>query len=270
MAQCVVSGTLSEADFNDGITAFVKVSNAVGDNWEIVRQETGDAYLRKKCVKTLLAESDTMTTDSMSNFTVSCDDCGDDDNLSAFTEPETTEDCSELLLHSDDKESAIVNCTFEYHVIYSRSFSVPVLYLNAFKASGNLLSLSEMWEYIPSVHKDRLHHERWTFLTQVEHPYLGIPFYYLHPCHTSDLMGCISLSFDKNQSSSVEEVQNNEKGFIEGIDSLDTAVDSVTETVQAKRKEKSAGCGFRYLVAWLSSVGPVVHLNLPMHFAMQL
>ncbi|XP_071478768.1 ubiquitin-like-conjugating enzyme ATG10 [Diadema antillarum] len=114
------------------------------------------------------------------------------------------------------------SCQFEYHILYSQSYSVPVLYFTASKSDGRLLSLDEVWQMVPPAYQERLRHERWTFITQQEHPYLGRPFFQLHPCHTTDLMGAV-LS----------------PGSMSG----------------------------NYVVTWLSSVGPVVGLHLPLQFS---
>ncbi|XP_072025034.1 ubiquitin-like-conjugating enzyme ATG10 isoform X3 [Amphiura filiformis] len=114
---------------------------------------------------------------------------------------------------------------YEYHIVYSSSYSVPVLYFTACKSDGKLLSLDEVWQAIPEYYQTRLQHQRWTFITQQEHPYLGRPFFQLHPCHTADLMHAV---------------------LPQGTDST-------------KRSN--------YLVTWLSSVGPVVGLSLPLVYS---
>ncbi|XP_065922330.1 ubiquitin-like-conjugating enzyme ATG10 isoform X2 [Magallana gigas] len=110
--------------------------------------------------------------------------------------------------------------TYEYHILYSPSYGVPVLYFNAHTQGGKLLALEEIWKRVPDVYKERLSEERWTFITQQEHPLLGRPFYYLHPCHTADLMKNSPVLTDKRH----------------------------------------------YIVSWLSAVGPVVGLKLPLEY----
>jgi len=113
---------------------------------------------------------------------------------------------------------------YEYHILYSNSYSVPVLYFTASKQDGRLISLEEVWESVPDVYRGRLEHEKWTFLTQQDHPYLGVPFYQLHPCHTANMMKkASSLTSDKHVN---------------------------------------------YLVTWLSTVGPVVGLDLSLAYSM--
>ncbi|ESO94518.1 hypothetical protein LOTGIDRAFT_67210, partial [Lottia gigantea] len=112
--------------------------------------------------------------------------------------------------------------TYEYHIVYSSSYSVPVLYFNVYKADGKLLSLENIWKIVPDVYQQELQADKWSILTQQEHPLLGRPFYQLHPCHTEMMMKNIRTMLDKR-------------------------------------------CD--YLISWISSVGPVVGLNLSLQYA---
>ncbi|XP_064625045.1 ubiquitin-like-conjugating enzyme ATG10 [Lineus longissimus] len=124
-----------------------------------------------------------------------------------------------------DEDSAALDiptsetCNYEYHIVYSASYGVPVLYFNACKQDGQLLSLEDIWRNVPQYHQDRLRHEKWTFITQQEHPLLGRPFFQVHPCHTSTLMK------------------------------------------QVPEKPRN------YVVSWLSVVGPVVGIDVPMSYS---
>lgn len=111
----------------------------------------------------------------------------------------------------------------EYHVVYSESYQVPVLYFNAFHSNGKLLSLEEIWNSVPGPFQERVRLDGWSTITQQEHPILGRPFFQLHPCHTADLM-------------------------------------KQTQAMNTHSKSN-------YIITWLSSVGPVVGLNLPLVFA---
>jgi hypothetical protein len=53
--------------------------------------------------------------------------------------------------------------TLEYHIVYSPSYAVPVLYFNAYAPSGKLLSLAELWSSVPPTYCGV---DRWTFITQ--------------------------------------------------------------------------------------------------------
>ncbi|KAK3091635.1 hypothetical protein FSP39_021407 [Pinctada imbricata] len=97
-----------------------------------------------------------------------------------------------------------------------------VLFILSYALDGQLLSLEDVWKIVPDFYRERLEHERWTFLTQQEHPILHRPFYQLHPCRTADLMENIPQCQDRS----------------------------------------------KYLTSWLSAVGPVVGLNLPLAYGL--
>ena len=76
--------------------------------------------------------------------------------------------------------------TIECHVVYSESYCNPVLYFTACKLNGRTLKLKDCWNL---VHDSAKHvTDKWSFLTQVEHPINGRPCFQLHPCHTKDFM----------------------------------------------------------------------------------
>ncbi|XP_078173067.1 autophagocytosis-associated family protein [Carex rostrata] len=77
---------------------------------------------------------------------------------------------------------------YDFHVAYSFTYKVPVLYFRGYKSDGCQLSLDEIKEELPSHSVEILEKLKWTFMTQEEHPYLNTPWYTLHPCGTSDWM----------------------------------------------------------------------------------
>lgn len=113
------------------------------------------------------------------------------------------------------KHSDVVN--FKHHIVYSDSYNVPVMYFTATSTDGRIKTLEEIWQLVPEQQKHALK-ERWSFITQQEHPYLQIPCYQLHPCHTSNFMKALSTT------------------------------------------------NSNYLLMWISAIGPVVNLNLPMAY----
>ncbi|XP_049723018.1 ubiquitin-like-conjugating enzyme ATG10 isoform X3 [Elephas maximus indicus] len=114
---------------------------------------------------------------------------------------------------------------YEYHVLYSCSYQVPVLYFRASFLDGRPLTLKDIWERVHEFYKTRLLQGPWDTITQQEHPILGQPFFVLHPCKTNEFMTPI--------------LQNSQK---------------------IKRN-------VNYITSWLSIVGPVVGLNLPLSYA---
>ncbi|XP_062068456.1 ubiquitin-like-conjugating enzyme ATG10 isoform X8 [Lepus europaeus] len=131
-------------------------------------------------------------------------------------------------LPSDDAEAPEVAAVsqvirYEYHVLYSCSFQVPVLYFRASFLDGQPLTLEDIWEGVHECYRTRLLQGPWDTITQQEHPILGQPFFVLHPCKTNEFM-----------------------------------------TPVLKNPQK---INRNYITSWLSVVGPVVGLNLPLSYA---
>ncbi|KAF4532909.1 hypothetical protein B566_EDAN001513 [Ephemera danica] len=98
----------------------------------------------------------------------------------------------ELVHREEDDTASSVNpeaeLIAEYHVLYSLSYSVPVLYFNVWRNNGTLLTLEELWGRVAEPYKQAVNLAKWNTLTQKEHPVLGTPFFQLHPCHTAELL----------------------------------------------------------------------------------
>lgn len=87
---------------------------------------------------------------------------------------------------------------YDFHVIYSSSFKVPVLYFRAYCSDGEPLAIEDLEKDFPAYTAQELAVSKWTFITWEEHPYLNRPWYTLHPCGTSDWM---KLLFSNEPSS---------------------------------------------------------------------
>ncbi|KAG5071786.1 hypothetical protein JHK86_006997 [Glycine max] len=115
---------------------------------------------------------------------------------------------------------------YDFHIVYSASYRVPVLYFRSYRSDGQLLPFNEIEKDLPG-HSAKLRSEsKWTFITHEEHPYLNRPWYKLHPCGTSDWM---KLLFHSDSSL-------NKNGFV--IE--------------------------QYLISWFSVIGQVVGLKIPL------
>nr|XP_022315749.1 ubiquitin-like-conjugating enzyme ATG10 isoform X2 [Crassostrea virginica] len=199
----MAAGSISEDEFWNSIISFLTLSSKIDRKWMIIDTQNGARYVKKtEIIKD--TENKEHPASPMDNAHIRNNEIEDED--SAVFQGEESLDQSIL--------------TWEYHILYSQSFSVPVLYFNVHTQNGKLLSLDEIWKKVPETYQERLSEDRWTFISQQEHPVLGCPYFYLHPCHTAELM--------KN-----------------------------TPAVTDKR---------HYIVAWLSAVGPVVGLNLPLEY----
>ncbi|NXG02176.1 ATG10 enzyme, partial [Sakesphorus luctuosus] len=114
---------------------------------------------------------------------------------------------------------------YEYHVLYSSSYQVPVLYFRACLLDGSPLTLEEIWRNVHTCYQDRLQEGPWETITQQEHPILGQPFFVLHPCRTNEFISAVLAGPQKHDRHT------------------------------------------NYITLWLSTVGPVVGLNLPLSYA---
>ncbi|XP_032292209.1 ubiquitin-like-conjugating enzyme ATG10 isoform X1 [Drosophila virilis] len=73
----------------------------------------------------------------------------------------------------------------EYHIVYSVSYQVPMLYFQAHRSDGRLLDLEATWSvFMPDASRTDLYE----MLTQMEHPVLFRPFMALHPCRTCEIL----------------------------------------------------------------------------------
>ncbi|XP_027257562.1 ubiquitin-like-conjugating enzyme ATG10 isoform X4 [Cricetulus griseus] len=158
---------------------------------------------------------------------------------------ELTVDDSEVM----ESAAASQVIKYEYHVVYSCSYQVPVLYFRASFLDGRPLALKDIWEGVHECYKTRLLQGPWDTITQqwrtclglfhsvgcapvpallrelIEHPILGQPFFVLHPCKTNEFMTAV--------------LKNPQK---------------INRNVN-------------YITSWLSIMGPVVGLNLPLSYA---
>ncbi|XP_017078590.1 ubiquitin-like-conjugating enzyme ATG10 [Drosophila eugracilis] len=73
----------------------------------------------------------------------------------------------------------------EYHVVYSVSYQVPMMFFQAHRSDGSLLDLEEAWKlFMPETKAIDLYQ----ILTQMDHPVLFRPFMALHPCRTAEVL----------------------------------------------------------------------------------
>lgn len=77
---------------------------------------------------------------------------------------------------------------YDFHIVYSSSYRVPVLYFRGYRSDGQLLLFKEIEKDLPASSSKVLTESKWTFITQMEHPYMKRPWFMLHPCGTNELM----------------------------------------------------------------------------------
>lgn len=125
------------------------------------------------------------------------------------------------LVQSSDGEAHY----YDFHIVYSNSYRVPVLYFRGYCIDGQPLMLDNIEKDLPANSSKMLTESKWTFITQEEHPYLNRPWYTLHPCGTCEWMKLLYA---------------NKAPMVKGI-----LVD-------------------QYIVSWFSVVGQVIGLRTPL------
>lgn len=164
-----MAGTISLQEFRRCVAQLLAISDQLADGWTFNEETPEAAYLVKKLI----------VPDTDSKVDVS---------VTALHLEEPLEDVLE-------DENAIAGqqigmLTWEYHVLYSHSYSVPALYFNAWTSDGRLLSLESIWHHVHANFQSAVMEDRWSVLTQQEHPALRRPFYLLHPCRTAEFLDC--------------------------------------------------------------------------------
>ncbi|KAI9357361.1 hypothetical protein DFJ73DRAFT_821554 [Zopfochytrium polystomum] len=103
--------------------------------------------------------------------------------------------------------TSATTCSWEFHAVYSKVWGAPVLYFNCYDESGTVLPL----RLSPSATETPV-------ISQQDHPHLGLPFYYLHPCTTREFLDSLSANGEDDDEGD---------------------------------GDKSAGVAWRHLVLWL-------------------
>ncbi|XP_015040363.1 ubiquitin-like-conjugating enzyme ATG10 [Drosophila pseudoobscura] len=100
-------------------------------------------------------------------------------------EPNTFLKYSHKIKCQESKDSDFTLINVEYHIVYSVSYQVPMLFFQAHRSDGSLLDLEATWRvFMP----DTASKDLYQMLTQTEHPVLFRPFMALHPCRTAEVL----------------------------------------------------------------------------------
>uniref|UniRef100_A0A3P8X568 Ubiquitin-like-conjugating enzyme ATG10 n=1 Tax=Cynoglossus semilaevis TaxID=244447 RepID=A0A3P8X568_CYNSE len=109
--------------------------------------------------------------------------CDDDTITSKIADDDDDDD--EVHIESEDICQVL---QYEYHILFSCSYSTPVLYFRAFTQEGRSLLLEEVWNSVHPNFRQRLQNSPLSTISQEEHPLLGQPFFKIHPCRTEEFM----------------------------------------------------------------------------------
>ncbi|ORX78439.1 hypothetical protein BCR32DRAFT_270087 [Anaeromyces robustus] len=131
---------------------------------------------------------------------------------------------------NEDSKTRII---WEWHIIYSPIFQIPVLFFNAWDEEYqpiDILSNKEIFPIKPLY---------MPIITQKDHPILGVPYYYAHPCTTGQNMNMLyNININKDElNNTIEEIN---------IDNTDILYNT-TNTNENKYNN--------YIASWLSTIG---------------
>ncbi|XP_063067279.1 ubiquitin-like-conjugating enzyme ATG10 [Engraulis encrasicolus] len=206
---------LDEEAFRRSCELFLEHSHSLGDGWaweKFCGSET-EGFMHKTVMVPYRVSS------------LPCQRAPGDD-ADALMEEEQLSDQDEAARELTAEAEGQAAVRYEYHVVYSCSYQIPILYFRASTLEGRSLSLEEVWNNVHPNYQQRLRQGPWDTITQQEHPLLGQPFFMLHPCKTEEFMR------------------------------------PALETARAEKK------GVNYIVTWLSVVGPVVGLDVPLSYGL--
>lgn len=203
------SCSLDEKSFIFCCKLFLTHSARLGDGWSW-EQHSEEGYLKKtsvRCVPTPVSNAVDL----------------DPEQVSAGREVNNAEKEDDEACVQSNVDGTVLQ--YEYHVLFSCSFGMPVLYFRVFDLEGRSLCLEEVWDIVHPNYRTRLQQSPWNAITQQEHPLLGQPFFVLHPCKTEEFMR------------------------------------PVTQAAEEEHRKVN------YVVTWLSVVGPVVGLDIPLSYS---
>ncbi len=200
---------------------FVELSSKLGDGWELKTVKICSEPARVFLTKTTSHIIDLSSTNPLSTSEALLDLAGGASELDDIIDPAVAK-------HTGTQHTVNV----EYHIVYSDSYEVPILYFNAMQLNGKQLALDDIWKIV-STTLTSTSTDRWSLISQQEHPLLCRPFYHVHPCHTAKVMGqALSITSGSRNTSCSNEHSN----------------------------------GVNYLISWLSVFGPLVGLSVSLAY----
>ncbi|KAG0281101.1 E2-like conjugating enzyme atg10 [Linnemannia exigua] len=126
-----------------------------------------------------------------------------------------------------------------YHIVFSPSYQVPVLYFNAYRPDGAAISLEDIYDsLVPEEWRGAIRNAGLNGgISQQDHPVLNTPYFYMHPCETVSLMETIL----QNQNGSSNSIVTGAK----------KDVGSITSVLE------------NYIMTWLSFTGQAIGVSVP-------
>ncbi|KAJ3595206.1 hypothetical protein NHX12_004510 [Muraenolepis orangiensis] len=185
------SGSFDEKSFSLCCQLFLKHSDRLGDGWSWERlqvsgnnhtQHSEEGYLRKTSVRCVTITNNHEDPDPQP--AVEVEEVSSIVNTGEVGRDDAEED--EACVASRSVGGAVLQ--YEYHILFSCSYGMPVLYFTVFDLEGRSVCLEQVWDLVHPNYRKRLQQSPWSTITQQEHPMLGRPFFVLHPCKTEEFM----------------------------------------------------------------------------------
>ncbi|KAI3375397.1 hypothetical protein L3Q82_021882 [Scortum barcoo] len=191
---------LDEESFRGCCQLLLQQSEQLRDgwSWEAV-QGSAEGYLRKTAVRTVVIDSSSVwdlegpgsdsephTCQSWPGQQEQEKEQVDADSIKGDIVDEDENEDDGVSTVSEGSSQVL---QYEFHILFSCSYSTPVLYFRAFTLEGRSLSLEEVWSSVHPNFRLRLQKSPLNTLSLQEHPLLGQPFFMLHPCRTEEFIG---------------------------------------------------------------------------------
>jgi 2',3'-cyclic-nucleotide 2'-phosphodiesterase (5'-nucleotidase family) len=90
-----------------------------------------------------------------------------------------------------------IDTQWAFSIVYSETYCVPVLYFHVQFCSGEPCSRHRVLEILHHQQEENasnIPEDTWEFVSQEQHPFTNMPFFFLHPCQTSQRLRLLKIS----------------------------------------------------------------------------